>query len=75
MYQSLFDYVSDYSKMSLTPEEEELIKSHFRPKSLRKKQFFLQEGDVSKYTGFITKGAMRQYAIDDNGNAHVFVPL
>ena len=71
MYQSLFDYVSDYSKMSLTPEEEELIKSHFRPKSLRKKQFFLQEGDVSKYTGFITKGAMRQYAIDDNGNEHV----
>lgn len=71
MYQSLFDYVSDYSNMSLTAEEEELIKSHFRPKNLRKKQFFLQEGDVSKYTGFITKGAMRQYAIDENGNEHV----
>ena len=71
MYQNLFDYISDYSKLSITVEEEELIKSHFRPKNLRKKQYFLQEGDVSKYTGFITKGAMRQYYTDDNGHEHV----
>lgn len=71
MYQNLFDYISNYSKMSITPEEEELIKSQFRPKKLRKKQFFLQEGDVSKYTGFITKGAMRQYYTDDSGYDHV----
>jgi CRP-like cAMP-binding protein len=71
MYQNLFNYISDYSKMSITVEEEELIISHFRPKKLRKKQYFLQEGDVSKYTGFITKGAMRQYYTDNNGDEHV----
>jgi CRP-like cAMP-binding protein len=71
MYQNLFNYISDYSKMSITVEEEELIINHFRPKKLRKKQYFLQEGDVSKYTGFITKGAMRQYYTDDNGDEHV----
>jgi hypothetical protein len=44
MYQNLFNYISDYSKLSLTVEEEELIKNYFRPKNLRKKQYFLQEG-------------------------------
>lgn len=71
MYQNLFNYIRNYSKLSITVEEEELIKSSFRPKNLKKKQFFLQEGDVSKYTGFITKGAMRQYYTDDNGYDHV----
>jgi CRP-like cAMP-binding protein len=71
MFQNLFNYISDYSKLSIIVEEEELIKSHFRPKSLRKKQYFLQEGDVSKYAGFITKGAMRQYYTDNNGNDHI----
>ena len=71
MYQNLFNYITDYSKLSMTAEEEEMIKTYFRPKKLRKKQYFLQEGDVSRYTGFITKGAMRQYYTDDNGFDHV----
>lgn len=71
MHQNLFNYISDYSKMTITAEEEEMIKAYFRPKKLKKKQFFLQEGDVSKYTGFIVKGAMRQYYTDDTGYDHV----
>jgi CRP-like cAMP-binding protein len=76
MYQNLINYIQDYSKTTITAEEEELIKQAFRPKKLRKKQFFLQEGDVSRYTGFITKGAMRQYKNDEKKGeqiTHLFI--
>ncbi|WP_216660647.1 Crp/Fnr family transcriptional regulator [Sphingobacterium prati] len=49
----------------------ELIKNTFQPKKLRKRQYFLQEGDISKFTGFITKGAMRQYYVDEKGVENV----
>ncbi|MBE9586240.1 Crp/Fnr family transcriptional regulator [Mucilaginibacter sp. JRF] len=68
MYESLFNYIADYSRSSITKDEEDLIKNAFRPKILRKNQYFLQDGDVSKYTGFITKGAMRQYYLNKKGD-------
>lgn len=71
MHQPLLDYICQYSKLSLTIEEEEMIEKAFRPKRMRKRQYFLQEGNVSKYTGFIIKGAMRQYYIDEKGLEHV----
>ena len=41
------------------------------PKKIRKRQYFLQEGQVCKYSAFIVKGAMRQYSIDDKGVEHI----
>ncbi len=40
-------------------------------KKLRKRQFFLEEGKICQYTGFILKGATRQYSVDDNGVDHI----
>ncbi len=71
MYELLIKYILSYANSPLTSEEEELIKSAFLPKKLRKKQYFLQEGQVSKYQGFIIKGAMRTYSIDDKGVEHI----
>ena len=31
----------------------------------------MQEGEVCKYVGFIVKGAMRQYSVDDKGVEHI----
>jgi len=67
MYQNLFNYIYRYTNSQLTSLEQEFIKSAFTPKKLRKKQFFLQEGDVNRYTGFIVKGAMRQCCFDAKG--------
>ncbi|MEJ0102563.1 MAG: cyclic nucleotide-binding domain-containing protein [Bacteroidota bacterium] len=39
----------------------------FIPKKLRKRQYLLQQGDVSKYTAFVEKGLLRSYVIDDKG--------
>ncbi|MES2517964.1 MAG: Crp/Fnr family transcriptional regulator [Bacteroidota bacterium] len=71
MHKNLFAYINKHSTSPLTSEEEALIEATFQPKKLRKKQYFLQEGDVCKYTGFIVKGAMRQYSVDDKGSEHI----
>ncbi|GGH12274.1 Crp/Fnr family transcriptional regulator [Sphingobacterium alkalisoli] len=71
MHERLITYINNHSKAPLTIEEEALITASFQPKKLRKKQYFLQEGDVCKHTSFIVKGAMRQYSVDDKGVEHI----
>lgn len=71
MHEKLIAYINQYSKSPLTAEEEALVIATFQSKKLRKKQYFLQEGDVCKYAGFIAKGAMRQYSVDDKGVEHM----
>src|SRR6202048_1802445 len=71
MHESLIKYINSYTSTPLTDSEEELIKNIFVPKKIRKRQYFLQEGEVCKYTAFIVKGAMRQYSVDDKGIEHI----
>ena len=71
MYDSLIAYFNSYTTTPLNEGEIEFIESVFQSKKFRKRQYFLQEGDVCKYTAFIVKGAMRQYSIDDRGEEHI----
>ena len=45
--------------------------THFKPKELRKLQYFLQEGDVCEYIGFVVKGSARTFTIDEKGHDHI----
>lgn len=58
-------------KVGLTVGEQELIKTYFIPKKLRKKQYLLQEGDVCKYFVFVENGLLRSYNVDDKGIEHM----
>jgi CRP-like cAMP-binding protein len=58
-------------KISITEEEFDICKSLFTSKKFRKKQFLLQEGDISKYNIFVTKGLLRSYTIDEKGAEHI----
>ena len=69
MYELFFQNFN--KKVSLTKEEEVLIKTYLTPKKLRKKQYLLQEGDVCKTLAFIEKGALKAYSVDDNGIEHI----
>src|SRR5258705_12426386 len=71
MYDSLIKYINSYISTPLIPEQINLVEETFTPKRIRKKQYLLQEGDVSKYAAFIVKGAMRQYTVDDKGAEHI----
>ena len=57
--------------ISLDNKEEAYLISTLKIKKLRKRQYFLQEGDVCKYQGFVFKGCLRAYEIDAKGVEHV----
>ena len=71
MHESLIKYINSYATTPLTDSEVEIIKNTFIPKRFKKRQYFLQEGEVCKYGAFIVKGAMRQYSVDDKGTEHI----
>src|SRR5258708_10235770 len=71
MFEALHKYITTFTSNPPSESELELIKSAFTPKELKRRQFFLQEGDVCKYFSFIVKGAMRQYLIDEKGVNHI----
>lgn len=71
MHETLLTYIRDHSTTPLTETELEVIQEVFVPRKLKKRQFFLQEGEVCKYSAFIVKGAMRQYRVDDKGVEHI----
>src|SRR6202012_1647758 len=67
----LFDYIERKSSVELAEDERNLIMNKLKQKKLRKRQFFLQEGDVCKYMGFIITGATRMFAVDEKGHEHI----
>jgi CRP-like cAMP-binding protein len=71
MHESLITYIKKHSTTPLTETDIEVIKDVFIPKKIRKRQYFLQEGEVCKYGAFLVKGAMRQYSVDDGGMEHI----
>ena len=71
MYDALVNYFTSYTGNALTGEEIDLIQRFFIPKKFRKRQYFLQEGEVCKHTAFIVKGAMRQYTVGEKGEEHI----
>ena len=71
MYDLLIKYFNRYTSRPLNGDEIDLIKSSFTPKKFRKKQYFLQEGELCKYAAFVIKGAMRRYRVDDKGEEHI----
>lgn len=70
MHSSLIEYISRYSQIPLSNDDTKVIESIWIKKKFKKKQLFLKRGDVCQYTGFILKGAMRQYSVDNKGVEH-----
>ncbi|XZF15629.1 Crp/Fnr family transcriptional regulator [Chitinophagaceae bacterium MMS25-I14] len=70
-FEVFFDYIQSLSGIMLTEQDKQVFRAHLKPKRLRKRQYFLQEGDVCRYTGFIVKGSARTYWVDEKGNEHI----
>ena len=66
----LFEYIKQYVTVSEEIFNNEL-KNSFIKKEIRKKEYFLIEGEICKNFCFIAKGAMRKYHTDDKGIEHV----
>jgi len=70
-FEAFFDYIQEISGKMLSEEDKLLLTEHFKPKKLRKRQYFLQEGDVCRYIGFIVKGSARTFTVDEKGHENV----
>lgn len=73
MHDMLCDYILQKTegKATLSKKERQLIASSFISRTLKKKQYFLQEGDVSLYHGYVCKGCLRMYRRDDKGQEFI----
>src|SRR5579871_287849 len=71
MYEAIIKYFQSYADVPMTKNDIEDIQSVFIPKRFRKKQYFLQEGEVCRYGAFIVRGAMRQYTVGAQGEEHI----
>lgn len=57
--------------IELSREEQQYFTSLLKHRTLRKKQYLLQAGDVSRYENFVTKGLLRAYTVDNKGQEHI----
>jgi CRP-like cAMP-binding protein len=71
MYDTLINYLNSYTTTPLSGDEIDSIQNLVTPKKFKKRQYFLQEGEVCKLSAFIVKGAMRKYRVDNKGEEHI----
>jgi len=69
MYQSILDNVSKHIR--LTETESSFFTSLLEHKTIRKREFLIRSGEVSKHETFVVKGLLRAYTIDASGREHV----
>jgi CRP-like cAMP-binding protein len=64
-------YKKIHAIITVNEEEFNYFKTLFVVKKLRKRQYFLQEGDVCKYQAFVETGLLRSYTVDEKGSEHI----
>jgi CRP-like cAMP-binding protein len=69
MFELLYNKINTI--VAVSKEDFEYFTTFFSPKKLRKRQYFLQEGDICKYQAFVEKGILRSYTVDEKGNDHI----
>jgi CRP-like cAMP-binding protein len=61
----LINYFSKF--LPLEDQEIVFLKSVFRERKVKRRQFILQEGDICRYNSFVVEGCFRMYMVDENG--------
>ena len=68
---SFRNYLNRYVSKLVSDEEFDTIIGHFTYKKISRRDYLLEQGEISKHLAFILKGAMRKYYIDNKGKEHV----
>ncbi len=69
MWDSLIKSLGKY--VTISDDEAAIVESLFTFKKFRKRQYILQEGEITRYETFILKGVTRTYEVDEKGQEHV----
>jgi CRP-like cAMP-binding protein len=69
----MFDVLQAYFERNgtLTNEEISFMRSVFLPKQLKKGEFLIREGEISRHGAFVCKGFLRSYFVDNKGKEHI----
>lgn len=68
MSKPLINYFNNL--LPLDEKEIAFVEEVFKERRVKRRQFILQEGDISKYNTFIIEGCFRTYLVDSNGKEH-----
>ncbi len=71
MTNPFIQYLQQVHDIVMSEDDIRMITSAFKPRKLRRRQLFLQEGQVSHQLGFVVKGALKQYTIDQQGRENI----
>jgi CRP-like cAMP-binding protein len=71
MHERLITYINAQLDTPLSEAEIAIVQTYFKPRRLRKHQYLLQAGEVCKFAGFVTKGALKLYTVDENGKEDI----
>ena len=66
IFESINNYVNHCGRFG--PDELAVFNDLLVPKSVKKKQILLREGEICNFEAFIVKGCIRTYYIDENGS-------
>ena len=69
MYEFLLQSLRKY--ILLSPEEADLLVSRISLRKVKKKQWLVTPGEISKTDYFVNKGCFRAYYQDDNGHQYI----
>lgn len=66
--QPIIDYFSNF--LDLNAEEINAVTTVFKERTIKRRQFILQEGDVCLLNTFVVEGCFRMYFVDEKGKEH-----
>ncbi len=65
MFENIIKNITRF--ITLTPEEEKIFTDLLVCEKFPKKTVLLREGEICQFEGYIHKGCLRMYCLDDNG--------
>ncbi|MDN3641775.1 Crp/Fnr family transcriptional regulator [Lutimonas halocynthiae] len=68
-FQPLLDYINRL--VQLDENEEKKLCDLISYRKLLKGQYFLQQGDICKFSGFVVSGCTKTFFVDEDGQEHV----
>jgi CRP-like cAMP-binding protein len=71
MHDIFISYIRIQLGISLDDSEVELLKKSFTIRKVRKRQYFLQAGEVCRVAGFVAQGALKTYSVDEHGKENI----
>ena len=65
----ILNNISGYIR--LDDKEKAFFTSLLKPMKLKRRQMLLKEGEICRYSSFVTEGCLRGFSVDQNGFEHV----